>query len=271
MSIEDWRVPEESVGPPIHRLGSGCFGRVFEAAYGDRTVAFKIMKHAIDPVFFFNEIYILSMMSHAHVPAFYGYVHSEKKSAILLEKVDGVSLTDLLCFYDISLYDSARIARQVVDALGYMHSLRILYRDMKMDNIMVHPTTLHTHIVDFGLACMLPAGDQVMRGRRCGTPGYIAPEVMENRPYGLAADIYSLGVVLFVLFARRDPAARKKMHNALLRSPMSPGLRNLILRCLSVVPGERPLLGSFGPVLSSVQHRPTRRWWACLFGTCCCP
>lgn len=265
MIIEDdlrWnKIDEKEIATPRHRLGSGRFGRVFDSTYKDMPVAIKFMKHAINPVFFYNEMDILKDLQHENIPVFYGFVQTDTKLGIIMQKVDGISLFDYVCIHDVEYGDVLHIGRQIAQTLRYIHSKKILYRDLKPDNIMIHPSTLKIVFVDFGLAYQLITKTEKLHGL-CGTPGFMAPEVLRGNPYGLSSDIYSFGMTMYVVSTSSDPCNPRKMRSRMMYIP-SP-LRDLIWECISPDPTRRPSIYnvecslvemiSMPPVLSLFQQ-----------------
>ncbi|KAG7378976.1 hypothetical protein PHYPSEUDO_009264 [Phytophthora pseudosyringae] len=92
--------------------------------------------------------------------------------------------------------EARRIIRQVVEGLAYLHRRCVLHRDIKPENILIHGNMVK--IADFGLAKELALPTSMLK-RSCGTLEYAAPELLCGRPYGLKSDIFSLGIVLYVL------------------------------------------------------------------------
>ena len=89
-----------------------------------------------------------------------------------------------------------KIFRQIIDGLSYIHSKNIAHRDIKLDNILLDGKG-NVKIADFGVSRQIQP-DQIMR-EQCGTPAYIAPEILRNRGYSLNVDLWSAGVVLFAM------------------------------------------------------------------------
>jgi serine/threonine protein kinase len=93
-----------------------------------------------------------------------------------------------------------------------MHRRNIVHRDIKLDNVLINdidsanPSGINVKIADFGLSCQLetpPDGSEPLIFERCGTPCYVAPEVLRDQGYGTKCDIFSLGSVLFNLITGR--------------------------------------------------------------------
>lgn len=235
MSIENLRLDENELEPPQLRLGSGKFGRVFESKYKGRIVVYKFMKHAIDEYFFYNEIRLLHKLRHESIPLLHAYVYTPQKMIIIMEKAHGITLYNMICVYDISKQQILSIAYNIITVIAFIHSENIVFRDLKPDNIMVNPITLKICLIDFGLAHQFTNQDVKITGM-CGTPGYMAPEIMENKNYGLEVDIFSFGMTLFVLCTASNPTSPKKMRRRLARVPLC----NLILACTCHDPKRRP-------------------------------
>lgn len=92
--------------------------------------------------------------------------------------------------------EARRIIRQVVEGLAYLHRRCVLHRDIKPENILIHGNMVK--IADFGLAKQLESSSTMLK-RSCGTLEYAAPELLCGQPYGLKSDVFSLGIVLYVL------------------------------------------------------------------------
>jgi serine/threonine protein kinase len=96
MDLNLFKISETNLENPKLRLGSGQFGRVFESTYKGKQVVYKIMKHAIDPFFFYTEIKILNMLHHKSIPKLIGYVDTPSKLIIIMEKAHGITLNHLI-------------------------------------------------------------------------------------------------------------------------------------------------------------------------------
>ncbi|XP_039722858.1 calcium/calmodulin-dependent protein kinase type 1B [Pteropus medius] len=100
--------------------------------------------------------------------------------------------------------DASHLVGQVLGAVSYLHSLGIVHRDLKPENLLYATPFEDSKIMvsDFGLS-KIQAGN--MLGTACGTPGYVAPELLEQKPYGKAVDVWALGVISYILLCGYPP------------------------------------------------------------------
>ncbi len=113
-------------------------------------------------------------------------------------------------------------AAEIVSALGYLHTHGIVYRDLKPENLILDSAG-HIRIADFGLSKEGVEGDTITS--ICGTPEYLAPEILRKRPYGMAVDWWSLGTLLYEMIAGLPPfydRNRPVMYKKILEAPLVP-------------------------------------------------
>ncbi|PWA20000.1 hypothetical protein CCH79_00016047 [Gambusia affinis] len=101
--------------------------------------------------------------------------------------------------------DASTLIRQVLDAVNYLHKMGIVHRDLKPENLLYFNPQDESKIMisDFGLSKMEGSGD--VMSTACGTPGYVAPEVLAQKPYSKAVDCWSIGVIAYILLCGYPP------------------------------------------------------------------
>ena len=189
-------------------IGTGSFGRV-RIAKNKKTnnyVAMKIMKkHEIlrlkQADHIANEIKILAMIEHPFVITFDGFTQDERYLYLALELINGGELFTYLRDVGRFPIDQARIyIAQIISIFEYLHDKNIIYRDLKPENILIHNSG-YLKLTDFGFA-------KVVEGRTytlCGTPEYLAPEIILNKGHGKPVDWWTCGILLYEMIVGIDP------------------------------------------------------------------
>lgn len=113
--------------------------------------------------------------------------------------------------------DCALIISQILSAVEFLHGLGIMHRDIKPENIILKDksTNYHVFLADFGLASYF---DRDLLFKRCGTPGYVAPEILDDKPYKEKVDIFSCGVILYILLSGCSPFFGKSYNEILKKN-----------------------------------------------------
>lgn len=139
------------------------------------------------------------MLDHPNIVKIYDVVETNNHLNIVMEYLDGTSLGSFLKAQHgtrIPEKICKKIFRELTKALRYMHSLRIAHRDIKLENIILDEN-YSPKFIDFGFSTCIEANKKIKIF--CGTPSYMAPEVVQRKEYrGEKADIWALGVLLFV-------------------------------------------------------------------------
>ena len=194
-------------------LGEGTFGKVKHAVHVSSRVevAIKVLdKERIQKQSMGSqikkEISIMKQLSHENVVKLKEVLASRTKIFIVLELVTGGELFDLIVQRGRLDEAASRIYfRQLVSGVAYCHSQGVAHRDLKPENLLLDSEgTLK--ISDFGLSALYDGEEGSTRSQMlhttCGTPNYVAPEVLQNEGYvGRIADCWSIGVILYVLLA----------------------------------------------------------------------
>ncbi|ESQ50052.1 hypothetical protein EUTSA_v10001987mg [Eutrema salsugineum] len=248
------RVGKYEVGRTI---GEGTFAKVKFARNSEtgEPVALKILdkekvlKHKMAEQIR-REIATMKLIKHPNVVQLYEVMASKTKIFIILEYVTGGELFDKIVNDGRMKEDEARrYFQQLVHAVDYCHSRGVYHRDLKPENLLLDAYG-NLKISDFGLSALSQqVRDDGLLHTSCGTPNYVAPEVLNDRGYdGATADMWSCGVILYVLLAGYLPFddsnlmnLYKKISSGEFNCPpwLSLGAMKLITRILDPNPMTR--------------------------------
>lgn len=194
-------------------LGKGSFATVKKAKHRETGVRYAvkvISKSKIsdeEKLAVQMEIDILKQMDHPNIVKLMDVFEDERHWCLVMELMLGGELFDeILLKEHFSEKEARECCRQIIDAIGYCHSQEIVHRDIKPENLLLVSKELGISAVkigDFGLARLI--GEDSFASTTCGTPGYVAPEVLMQKPYGNACDNWSIGVVAFILLSGTPP------------------------------------------------------------------
>jgi serine/threonine protein kinase len=242
-------------------LGVGSFSKVFWAE--DRRTGLPVAAKIVPKggmskdKLLMKEVCVLRHASHPSVLEFRGFFEAFDPEdqvgvwVIVTELVAGGELFERV--RQNGRYPEERaayIAYQLLSALKALHERRLVHRDIKTENvILVEDDTDEIKLVDFGLAT--PEWDTEAMSVRCGSPGYIAPEVLRNEKYGCKVDCFSVGVLLHILLVGRGPFRGKSTEEMLTRNlkckvshrplaHISTDAKDLLLSLLDPQPEQRP-------------------------------
>ncbi|XP_009788220.1 CBL-interacting serine/threonine-protein kinase 24 isoform X1 [Nicotiana tabacum] len=195
-----------------------------------------------------REISIMKIVRHPCIVRLHEVLASRTKIYIIMEFVTGGELFDKIV-HQVRLpeKEARRYFQQLIDAVAHCHSKGVYHRDLKPENLLLDCQD-NLKVSDFGLSAFPQQGVDLLH-TTCGTPNYIAPEVLSNRGYdGAAVDVWSCGVILFVLmsgylpFDEVDlPTLFSKINAADFSCPFwfSPGAVSLIRKILDPNPDTR--------------------------------
>jgi len=198
-----------------------------------------------------QEVEIHNRLKHPSIVELYSFFEDETYVYLVQEMCDGGELySHLQRVGKLSLLEIRSIFSQIINGLIYLHRHRILHRDLSWSNILLSSDKKTIKISDFGIATQIETPDQLHQ-TMCGTPNFISPEVASHSPYGLASDIWSLGCILYTLFAGNPPFHSKSMHDTMQRAikePISfpdcitPDVQGILTQMLDKNPQNRPTI-----------------------------
>ncbi len=245
-------------------LGAGGMGTVYKAVHPDigSRVAIKVLSHDCarrrDLVErFFAEARAVNVIRHESIVNVLDLAMlPDGRPYIVMEYLDGVSLSAVIDRGPLPLGSLARLAGEVLGGLGAAHAKGIVHRDLKPDNIFVSPQG-HAKVLDFGIAKLRPetgaSPTPTQTGSLLGTPHYMSPEQAMAQAVDARTDVYAMGVILYEGATGRKPF-------------MAPSLFDLLRQQVEQAPlpprGYRPDMPPDyeAVILRAMEKRPENRW-----------
>nr|ACA65275.1 serine-threonine kinase [Persea americana] len=237
-------------------LGQGTFAKVYHARNlkSSQSVAIKVIdKEKVLKVGMIDqikrEIATMRLASHPNVVQLYEVMATKTKIYFVLEYVKGGELFNKVAKGKLKEDVARKYFQQLVSAVDFCHSRGVYHRDLKPENLLVDENE-NLKVTDFGLSALAESKRQDgLLHTTCGTPAYVAPEVISRKGYdGAKADIWSCGVILFVLLAGYLPfhdsnlmELYRKVGKAEYKCPnwFPPEVRRLLARILDPNPNTR--------------------------------
>jgi len=190
-------------------IASGNYGKVKKANHIETgaEVAVKIINKKLmneqEANRAMTEIEILRSLDHPNIIRFRDLVDTGERIYLFMEYMKDSQTLKPLIDKGLSETQAKAIFRQLVDALLYCHVMHVIHRDIKPANILVRKDG-HVKLIDFGLSAIIESGK--LQGTFCGSPSYVAPEIVLSNLYsGTSADIWSLGVLLYAMLTSKLP------------------------------------------------------------------
>ncbi|XP_062522193.1 calcium/calmodulin-dependent protein kinase type 1D-like [Corticium candelabrum] len=190
-------------------LGKGAFSEVVLAKekatgkqYAVKCIDKKALKGKEDSLQ--NEITVLKKVRHPNIVQLIDLCDNKTHLYLVMELVSGGELFDrIVAKGSYSEKDASTLTKQILEAVNYLHIMGIVHRDLKPENLLYYSEDEDSKIMisDFGLSKM----DVDQMATACGTPGYVAPEVLQQRPYGKEVDMWSIGVIAYILLCGYPP------------------------------------------------------------------
>ncbi|XP_015992737.1 calcium/calmodulin-dependent protein kinase type IV isoform X1 [Rousettus aegyptiacus] len=189
-------------------LGRGATSIVYRCKQKgtQKPYALKVLKKTVDKKIVRTEIGVLLRLSHPNIIKLKEIFETPTEISLVLELVTGGELFDRIVekgYY--SERDAADAVKQILEAVAYLHENGIVHRDLKPENLLYATPAPDAplKIADFGLSKIVE--HQVLMKTVCGTPGYCAPEILRGCAYGPEVDMWSVGVITYILLCGFEP------------------------------------------------------------------
>ncbi|NXH74605.1 KCC1G kinase, partial [Hydrobates tethys] len=193
----------------MEALGSGAFSEVFLVKQRSTGKLFALKCIKKSPLTrdssLENEIAVLKKIKHENIVTLEDIYESTTHFYLVMQLVSGGELFDRILERGVyTEKDASVVIHQVLTAVKYLHENGIVHRDLKPENLLYLTPEENSKIMitDFGLSKMEQNG---IMSTACGTPGYVAPEVLAQKPYSKAVDCWSIGVITYILLCGYPP------------------------------------------------------------------
>jgi calcium/calmodulin-dependent protein kinase I len=200
-----------------------------------------------------SEVNVIKQLSHPNIICLKEFYESERDIYLVTDLARGGELFDhIIEKGSFTEKDAANLVRQILEAVNYMHKKNIVHRDLKPENLLFKDKSEDSPLMvtDFGLSKFTEATS--LLNTSCGTPGYVAPEIISRKGHGIAVDLWSIGVITYVLLCGFQPFYgddQAQLFKAILEadyvfekeywSEISEDAKDFIRKLLVVNPAER--------------------------------
>ena len=239
-------------------IARGSYSKVYYGVHKETKIEIALKKiwfsKLEDPVKekIISEIHILQQMKHPHLLKIKEYKCNGEFIYIVLEYCNQTMAQWLLTLP--SIYEKMDKIKQIVSGIKYMHQNNIIHRDIKLENILLQEGIVK--ICDFGFSKEIQ--DHQLCHTICGTPLYMSPEILHNKSYSYASDIWSLGILCFEIIHGHHPFGkpnniqeyRNQIMEPILFPPMAEPFKSVLVSMLHIDPYQRPPIETIYSVLN---------------------
>ena len=157
-----------------------------------------------------REVEIQCRLKHRNIVQLYGYFHDAKNVYLILEFITGGELYKSIGKNGGSVDQKTALAymKDIASAIAHMHTNYVAHRDLKPENVLISEVDGHLKVADFGWAVQTPPGHST-RYTFCGTPEYLAPEMVCGSGHGIGVDLWAMGVMLYEFIVGKTPFVEK--------------------------------------------------------------
>ncbi|MGC2238540.1 MAG: protein kinase [Pyrinomonadaceae bacterium] len=251
------------------KIGAGGMGEVYKAVDKrlNRHVALKFLSESPENDYaskrqLVKEAQAAAALEHPNICAVHGIEQTDEHHFIVMQHIEGRTLAEIIENESIGVEDFKSIARQMITAVAFAHEHGVIHRDLKPGNIML-TTEAHIKVLDFGLAKVIRQKHLIdgetdnksnfsQNGLVIGTVSYMSPEQLRGEKIDYQSDIFSVGIILYELLAKKNPFSRKSQaetiaailnHEPPALGKIAPdfpaSLINLVEKCLQKEPEKR--------------------------------
>lgn len=215
-SIQDYEV--------VCPLGRGAYSYVYKVKlrHSQQEFALKIidkgkLRQSNISKRLMNEIKLQSQLNHPCIVKLHHYFEDQENVYLLLELcAGGEFFTYIKTEGHLDEEETRCLVSQLVEGLTFLHNKGILHRDLKLGNLLLSEDRTQLKIADFGLAVQLNNFEEE-RYTLCGTPNYLSPEIVTHKPYGLAADLWALGCIIYACLVGYPPFESPSIQATILK------------------------------------------------------
>lgn len=201
-------------------LGSGAFSvvrlgssKVPIEGTESRDFAIKVIQKASltqeDLIGLQQEIQIMKEINHRHVIRLYEYFDDPKEYYLVTELVEGGELFERIVKKSrYSELEARDCVKTILETMSYLHERGVVHRDLKPENLLLTSKNddADIKVADFGFAKHIEGQDEDHAlDTQCGTPGYVAPEILKHNAYGTLVDVWSIGVIVYIMLGGYPP------------------------------------------------------------------
>ncbi|KAG2485771.1 hypothetical protein HYH03_015484 [Edaphochlamys debaryana] len=263
-TVDDWEIDITQLHIEA-KIASGAFSNLYKGTYCGQEVAVKILKDVHDDSSqyqeFLQEVAIMRKVRHKNVVQFIGACTRKPNLCIVFEYMSGGSVYDYIRREGpLKLSAVLKLASDVARGMDYLHQRKIIHRDLKAANLLMDDNAI-VKIADFGVARVIETTGHMTA--ETGTYRWMAPEVIEHKPYDEKADVFSFGVVLWELLTCKVPYSDMTPLQAavgVVQKGLRPGippncpapLADLMEACWAGSPTARPSFRELTPRLQQL-------------------
>ncbi|KAL0968911.1 hypothetical protein UPYG_G00273570 [Umbra pygmaea] len=208
--VEDFYEMEENLGSGQFAIVKRCREKVTSLEFAAKFIKKRhspVSKRGVKREDIEREVDILQQLTHPNIVQLHDVYETRTDVVLILELVSGGELFDFLARKEsLSEEEATQFIKQILQGVHYLHSRKIAHFDLKPENVMLLDKNValpRIKIIDFGLAHKM---DQVGEFKNIfGTPEFVAPEVVNYEPLGLEADMWSIGVITYILLSGASP------------------------------------------------------------------